>query len=134
MDSGGRALWGMLYADDGCIVSRSLPGLATMMAVGDRYDSVSHCQALALIFFEKTDGDPLQILTACSADDDAGWSGRAKVQTDAILHLLGRRHYRKPGNVPTNARRTGACWMRIRRYLRELYDQPKVKISHKIGC
>ena len=29
------------------------------------------------------------------------------------------------------ARRTRACWMRIRRYLRELYDQPKVAFSLK---
>ena len=29
------------------------------------------------------------------------------------------------------ARRTRACWMRIRRYLRELYDQPKVALSFK---
>ena len=30
------------------------------------------------------------------------------------------------------ARRTRACWMRIRRYLRELFDQPKVALSLKI--
>ena len=29
------------------------------------------------------------------------------------------------------ARRTRACWMRIRRYLREIYDQPKVALSLK---
>ena len=29
-------------------------------------------------------------------------------------------------------RRTRACWMRTRRYLRELYDQPKVALSLKI--
>ena len=29
------------------------------------------------------------------------------------------------------AGRTRACWMRIRRYLRELYDQPKVSLSLK---
>ena len=29
------------------------------------------------------------------------------------------------------ARRARACWMRIRRYLRELYDQPKVALSLK---
>ena len=29
------------------------------------------------------------------------------------------------------ARRTPACWMHIRRYLRELYDQPKVSLSLK---
>ena len=29
------------------------------------------------------------------------------------------------------ARRTRACWMRIKRYLRELYNQPKVALSPK---
>ena len=29
------------------------------------------------------------------------------------------------------ARQTRACWMRIRRYIHELYDQPKVAISLK---
>ena len=29
------------------------------------------------------------------------------------------------------ARRTRACWMRIRWYVRELYDQPKVALSLK---
>ena len=29
------------------------------------------------------------------------------------------------------ARRTRACWMRIRRHLREIYDQPKVALSLK---
>ena len=29
------------------------------------------------------------------------------------------------------ARRTRASWMRIRRYLRKLYDQPKVTLSFK---
>ena len=29
------------------------------------------------------------------------------------------------------ARRTRSCWMRTRRYLRELYDQPKVALSLK---
>ena len=30
------------------------------------------------------------------------------------------------------AKRTRACWMRIRRYLCKLYDQPKVALSLKI--
>jgi hypothetical protein len=29
------------------------------------------------------------------------------------------------------ARRTRACWMRIRRYLHEIYDQPKMTLSLK---
>ena len=37
-----------------------------------------------------------------------------------------------PGMSVEIARPTRACWMRIRRYLRELYDQPKVALSLKI--
>ena len=33
MDYVRRAVWGMLYADEACIVSRSAPGLAKMMEV-----------------------------------------------------------------------------------------------------
>ena len=33
MDYGRRAVWGMLYTDDACIVSRSPQGLAKMMEV-----------------------------------------------------------------------------------------------------
>ncbi|CAN0438471.1 unnamed protein product, partial [Ascophyllum nodosum] len=36
-----------------------------------------------------------------------------------------------PGMSVEIARRTRACWMCIRRYLRELYDQPKVALSLK---
>ena len=38
-----RAVWGMLYADDACIVSRSPQGLAKMMGV-----IVEVCRAFAL--------------------------------------------------------------------------------------
>ena len=43
MDYVCRAVWGMLYADDACIVSRSPPGLAKMMEV-----IVEVCRAFAL--------------------------------------------------------------------------------------
>ena len=43
MDYVGRAVWGMLYADDACIVSRSPQGLAKMMEV-----VVEICRAFAL--------------------------------------------------------------------------------------
>ena len=36
-----------------------------------------------------------------------------------------------PGMFVEIARRTCACYMRITRYLRELYDQPKVALSLK---
>ena len=43
MDYVRRAVWGMLYADDACIVSRSPQGLAKMMEV-----IVEVCRAFAL--------------------------------------------------------------------------------------
>ena len=43
-----RAVWGMLYADDACIVSRSLRGLELMMAV-----IVKVCGAFVLTVSEK---------------------------------------------------------------------------------
>ena len=36
-----------------------------------------------------------------------------------------------PGMSTESTRRTSACWMCIRRYLRELYDQPKAALSFK---
>ena len=70
-----------------------------------------------------------------TADDGANRSGRANVQTGAILHLLprlGGAVTEVPDMSVEIARRTRACWMRIRRYLRELYDQPRVALSLKI--
>ena len=59
--------------------------------------------------------------TAYTADDGASRSVRINLQTGEILHLP-RRAVTEPGHVR---------WMRIRRYLRELYDQPKVTLSLK---
>ena len=44
MDYVRRAVWGMLYADDACIASRSPQGLAKMMEV-----IVEVCRAFALL-------------------------------------------------------------------------------------
>ena len=49
MDYVRRAVWGMLYADDACIVSRSPQGLAKMMEV-----IVEFCRAFALTVSAKT--------------------------------------------------------------------------------
>ena len=71
---------------------------------------------------------------ASTADDDASGSGRGNLQTGAILHLPrgGRGGATETPDMSVEiARRTRACWMRIRRYLRELYNQPKVALSLK---
>ena len=69
--------------------------------------------------------------TAYTADDGANRSGPAIVQTGAILHLPRGAVTEAPHMYVEIARRIRACWMRIRRYLRELYDQPKVALSLK---
>ena len=48
MDYVRSAVWGMLYADDACVVSRSLQGLAKMMEV-----IVEVCRAFALTMSTK---------------------------------------------------------------------------------
>ena len=64
MDYVRRVVWGMLYAEDACIVSRSLQGLAKMMEV-----IVEVCQAFALLVPAK------KAETMCMTE------------TGAILHL-----------------------------------------------
>ena len=117
----------MLYADDTCIiVSRSPHGLAKMVEV-----IVEVCRAFGLNRASEEDRDHAYApLTAYTVDDGASRRNRANIQTSAILHLpRGRRD--RPDMPVEIARRTRACWMRIRLYLRELYDQPKVALSLK---
>ena len=65
MDSVRRAVWGMLYADDACIVSRSPQGLAKMMEV-----IVQVCRAFALtVSANKTE-------TMCMPEGFNDWGGR----------------------------------------------------------
>ena len=126
MDYVRHAVWGMLYADDACIVSRSPQGLAKMMEV-----IVEVCRAFTLtVSAKKTE-------TMCMPPPR---TPRTMVQIEAAgqtykqvqpFTYLGRAVIEVP-DIFEIARRTRACWMRIRRYLRELYDQPKVALSLKI--
>ena len=73
-----RAVWGMLYADDACIVWRSPQGFVKMM---------------------EEDKDHVHASTAYTGDDGTSRSGRANLQTGAILHLPRGRRDRNPGHV-----------------------------------
>ena len=67
--------------------------------------------------------------TAYTADDGAiEAAGQTYKQVQSFTYLGGA-VTEVPGMSVEVARRTRACWMRIRRYLRELYDQPKVAFS-----
>ena len=126
MDYVRRAVWGKLYADDACIVSRSPQGLAKITEV-----IVEVCQAFALtVSAKKTEAmcmPPPRTLWTMVQVEAAG-------QTYKQVHsfpYLGGAVTEIPDMSVEIARLTRACWMRIRRYLQELYDQPKVTPSLK---
>ena len=126
MDYVRRRVWDMLYADDACIVSRSPQGLAKMMEV-----IVEVYRAFALtVSAKKTE-------TMCMPPPR---TPRTMVQIEAagqtykqvqFFTYLGGAETEVPDMSVEIARRTRACWMRIRRHLREFYDQPKVALSLK---
>ena len=125
MDYVRRAVWGMLYADDACIVSRSPQGLAKMMEV-----IVEVCRAFALtVLAKKTETmcmPPRRTRTMVRIEA----AGQIYEQVQSFTYLGGA-VIETPDMSVEIARRTRACWIRIRRYLRELYDQPKVVLSLK---
>ena len=126
MDYVRRAVWGMLYADGACIVSRSPQGLAEMMEV-----IVEACRAFALtVSAKKTETmcmppprTPRTIVRIEAA-------GQIYKQVRSFTYLGGA-VTETPDMSAEIVRRTRACWMRIRRCSRELYGQPKVALSLK---
>ena len=126
MDYVRRAVWSMLYTDDACVVSRSPQGLAKVMEV-----IVEVCRAFALTVSEK------KTETMCMPPSR---TPRMMVQVEVAgqtykhvqsFTYLGGAVTEVPDMSVEIARWTRACWICIRRYLRELYDQPKVALSLK---
>ena len=126
MDNARRAVWGMLYADDACVVSRSPRGLAKMMEV-----IVEVCRAFALtVSAKKTE-------TICMSPPRTPRT-MARIEAAGQIYKQGQSFTYLGGAVTETpdmsvqiARWARACWMRIRRYSRELYGQPKVALSLK---
>ena len=116
-------VWGVLYADDACIVSRSPQGLAKMMEV-----IVDVCRAFALTVSAKKTETMCMPLPRTMVR--VGAAGQIYKQAQFFTYLESA-VTETPDMSVEIARRTRACWMRIRRYLRELYDQPKVALSLK---
>ena len=126
MDYVRLAVWGMLYADGACIGSRLPQGLAKMTQV-----IVEVCRASALIVSAKkteTMCMPPPPTPRTMAPIEA--AGQIYKQVQSFTYLEGA-VTETPYMSVEIAKRTRACWMRIRRYLRELYDQPKVALSLK---
>ena len=126
MDYVRRAVWDMLYADDACIVSRSPQGLAKMMEV-----IVEVCRAFAVtVSTKKTETMCMPPPRTPRTMMQIEAAGQPYKQVQSFTYLGGAVTEVPDMSVEID-RRTRACWMRIRRYLRELYDQPKVALSHK---
>ena len=121
-----RAVWGMLYADDACIVSRSPQGLAKMMEV-----IVEVCRAFALtVSAKKTETMCMPPPRTPRTMVRIEAAGQIYKQVQSFTYLGGA-VAETPDISVEIAKRTRACWMRIRRYSRELYGQPKVALSLK---
>ena len=126
MDYVHRAVQGMLQADDACIFLRSSQGIAKMMELIEEV-----CRAFALtVSAKKTE-------TMCMTPPRTPRT-MARIEATGQIYkpvqlftYLGATMTETPDMSVEIARPTRACWMRIRRYLCELYDQPKVVLSLK---
>ena len=117
----------MLYADDACIVSRSPQGLAKMMEV-----IVDVCRAFALtVSAKKTETMCIPPPRTPQTMMRIEAAGQIYKQVQSFTYLRGAMTETPDMSVEI-ARRTRACWMRIRRYSRGLNGQPKVALSLKI--
>ena len=116
----------MLYADDARIVSRSPQGLAKMMEA-----IVEVCRAFALtVSAKKTETMCMPPPRTPRTIMQVEAAGQAYKQVQSFTYV-GAAVTEVPDMSVEIARRTHARWMHIRRYLRELYDRPKVAHSLK---
>ena len=94
MDYVCRAVWGMLFTDDACIVLSSSRGLAMLMQA-----IVEVCRVFTLPVSEKNRESMCVNSTGYISDVDAGRSGRANLQIGVFLHRPEGSHYRPTGYV-----------------------------------
>ena len=118
-----RAIWGMLYADDACIVSRSPRGLGRMMAVfvevfGTFGSTISE---------SKTETMCMPIPRAPAANIVINATGQQYRQTTFITYFGGTVN-ETPNLSDEIDPRIRAGWMGFKRYKRELYDRPKASL------
>ena len=119
-----RAVRGMLYADDTCIVWLSPKGLAKMIEVivevFRAFDLIASAKKTETVCMPP----PRKPRTIVRVDT----AGQIYTLDQSVTYLGGAVTETSDMSVKI-ARRTRACWMRIRQYIRELYDQPKVALS-----
>ena len=118
-----RAVWGMLYADDACIVSRSPRGLGRMMAV-----FVEAFGTFGLTISEsKTETMCMPIPRAPATKIVFNATGQQYRQKTSFTYLGGTVN-ETPNLSDEIDRRIRPGWMGFKRYKRELYDRPKASL------
>ena len=115
MDYVRRAVGGMLYTDDACIISRSPQGLAKMMEV-----IVEVCRVFAVtVSAKKTETMCMPLPCEPGTMVRVEAAGQTYKQVPSFTYLRGAVTQTSDMSVEI-ARRTRACWIYIRLYLREL--------------
>ena len=124
-----RAIWGMLYADDAGIVSKSPEGLAKMMTV-----IVTVFEAAGLTVSEKKT-ETMMVRTPNQAPLPSPLvveaAGQKYKQTSQFVYLGGAVN-ECADITPEIERRIRLAWGCLRRYSRELYDRPTAPFLLKV--
>ena len=118
-----RAIWGVMYADDACIMSRSPRGLGRMMAV-----FVEVFGAIGLAISEsKTETMCMPIPRTPATKIVFNATGQQYRQTTSFTYL-GNTVTETPNLSDGIDRWIRAGWMGFKRYKRELYDRRKASL------
>ena len=123
-----RAVWGMLYADDACIVSRSPQGIAKMMLV---FAEVFGVCGLT-VSEKKTKVMTMPLPRAPVEKMRIEASGQRYNQTDSFAYLGGTVS-ETPGVSAEISRRTRACWMRVKKYAVHCTTVPPYRLTSRPG-
>ena len=122
-----QILWGMLYADDAGIVSRSSEELERMMTV-----IVAACLSFGLTVSEaKTEIMCLQTKGGGKMSFTINAAGQVYKQTIEFVYLGGAITADRDLNIEIT-RRLQRAWACFQRYKMEIYDRPCVHLRSKV--
>ena len=119
-----HTIWGMLHANDACIVSRSPRGLGRMMAVfvevfGTFDLTISESKTETMMYMPIPRAPATKIVFYAT--------GQHYRQTTSFIYLGGTVN-ETPNLSDEIDRRIRTGWMGFKRYKRELYDRPKASL------